>query len=90
MNIKVNEFTIKQEESSPLHFNLYKDKVIEKKGDNKGKVREVALAYGVSLQGAIKRIVADKASEDDNIYSLKEFLVEYNKIVDKVEKIVKI
>lgn len=83
MKIIINDrFLLETEETN---YSLY-EKTIIQKGDNKGKIRVVAIAYNIPIETAIKKAIHVLIHEKEIVVSLKDFLKIYIEEKNKMEQ----
>ena len=89
MTINIENYSIEQDNISPIHFNVSKTVLVtDKESPNFGKERKQNLAYGLTLPGAVHYVILDKASTREQVVSLEEFVKKYEKAVQTLtEKI---
>jgi len=78
MTIKLNGFIIKVCEQSG-QFNLFSTTVMQ--GEKmKGKILERSIAYGVSLERCVQRIIEKRLSDNESVQDLDGFLERYQEV----------
>ena len=95
MNIKIGKYRINQSVNS-ARFDLVEVVKRQKKDKATGKPNgetyeaENNLGYDMRLESCIERIVINKLRENTKTVELKEFLEEYRKEKQEIEKLVKL
>lgn len=65
-------------------FDLSLIKVINAKDPEKRREEMTLMAYGVSIESGLRRIINYRLSKKKEVYSLKEYLKEYKEESDKI------
>lgn len=83
MDIKYNNYYIRHDSVVTHRYNLIEEREFMS-GKNKGKTYEDILAYGLTMESAIFRIIAAEMEKQKGVATLKEYLEEYKYQREKV------
>lgn len=76
MTIRIHNYSIRKSENGNNRFDLHVTKET-KTGKTKGKLSESPIAYGVSLERAIRLIINETMDEKLDDISLEQFIENY-------------
>lgn len=85
MTIKIYNYSIRKSENGNSRFDLHITKET-KTGKTKGKLSQSPIAYGVSLERAIKLIIDEETDNRFDDVDLEEFIENYKEVCEDVLK----
>ena len=79
MKIKYKNYTMIPCTNAEERFDLFETVIATSKKDKSEYEREQDIAYGITVEGGISRIIACEMAKKDETVDLKRFLAEYLK-----------
>lgn len=87
MTIEESDFRLTSVNDSSIFFDLELITIV-----NKGKANERKefknVAYGISLESAIKKIAANRVSQKLDVCNLRDYIKEYKNSIDSIKSLI--